>query len=206
MTYNCCLINLSPPTQTTYKLDLPNASAASIDETFKLLSGMISAPVFTPQGVKTEVPIVLAEMRERQGPESHVIEATRATFFKGQPLADRSPIGKVATLEAATADSIKAFHDTWYRPDNTVIVVAGDAEPGALVAQITKWFGDWHANGPKPAQPDFGAPHAPAKADPRQHVRNPVDENGGDCRAWPAACGQCRNIAAMAQGQRHNCL
>ena len=162
------------PTQTTYKLDLPNASPETTDETFKLLSGMISAPIFTPQGVKTEVPIVLAEMREREGPESHVIEATRAAFFKGQLLADRSPIGKVASLEAATADSIKAFHDKWYRPDNTVIIVAGDAEPAAMVAQITKWFGDWHAVGPKPAQPDFGAPHAPAGANARHSGHDPL--------------------------------
>ena len=107
------------PTQTTYKLDLPNASPASIDETFKLLSGMISAPIFTPQGVRTEVPIVLAEMREREGAETHVIEATRAAFFKGQPLADHSPIGRVATLEAATSDSINGTGPTtpssWWR-------------------------------------------------------------------------------------------
>ena len=164
------------PTQTTYKLDLPNASPETTDETFKLLSGMISAPIFTPQGVKTEVPIVLAEMREREGAETHVIEATRAAFFKGQPLADRSPIGRVATLEAADSASIKAFHDKWYRPDNTVIVVAGDADPAMLVAQIGKWFGDWHGVGPKPAQPDFGAPRAPAGSDPKQPGHNPVDE------------------------------
>lgn len=164
------------PTQTTYKLDLPNASAVSIDETFKLLSGMISAPIFTPQGVRTEVPIVLAEMREREGPEARVVDATRAAFFKGQPLADRSPIGKVATLEAATADSIKAFHDKWYRPDNTVVIVAGDADPAALVGEITKWFGDWHAAGPRPAQPDFGEPHAPpVKHDSHHPGPVPVD-------------------------------
>ena len=40
-------------TQTVYKLDLPNATPANLDETFKLLSGMITAPIFTPQGVKT---------------------------------------------------------------------------------------------------------------------------------------------------------
>jgi zinc protease len=164
------------PTQTTYKLDLPGATPTSIDETFKLLSGMISAPIFTPQGVKTEVPIVLAEMREREGPESHVIEATRATFFKGQLLADRTPIGTVATLEAATAASIKAFHDKWYRPDNTVIVVAGDADPATMVAEITRWFGDWHSVGPKPAQPDFGEPRAPAGDKPARPGQNPVGE------------------------------
>ncbi len=149
------------PTQTTYKLDLPNASPATITETFKLLSGMITAPIFTPQGVRTEVPIVLAEMREREGPEARVVEATRATFFAGQPLANRAPIGTVATLEAASAASIKAFHDMWYRPDNSVIVVVGDADPAMLIGQITTWFGPWRAAGKAPPQPDFGAPQPP---------------------------------------------
>lgn len=162
------------PTETTYKLDLPAATPDTIDQTFKLLSGMIAEPIFTPEGVKTEVPIVLAEMRERQGPEARVVEATRAAFFTGQPLAKRSPIGTVETLEAATAESIRAFHQKWYRPDNTVIVVAGDADPAALTAEITKWFGPWHVAGPKPAEPDFGAPHAPPGT--RPGTVNPVGE------------------------------
>jgi zinc protease len=115
-------------------------------------------------------------MRERQGPESRVIEATRAAFFKGQPLADRSPIGTVETLNAATADSIKAFHDKWYRPDNTVIVVAGDADPATLVGEITKWFGDWQSVGKKPAQPDFGEPMAAAGTVSKDVNKVPVDE------------------------------
>jgi zinc protease len=159
-------------TQTVYKLDLPDATAPKLDETFKLLSGMITAPIFTPVGVKTEVPIVLAEMRERTGPQARVVDATRSLFFAGQPLASRSPIGTVDTLNAATADSIKAFHDKWYRPDNAVIVVAGDADPQTLVAEIKQWFGGWKGAGKKPPQPDFGTPVAPAGADPK----NPVGE------------------------------
>ncbi|MCH7629189.1 MAG: insulinase family protein [Proteobacteria bacterium] len=159
-------------TQTVYKLDVPEADVAKTDETFKLLSGMITAPIFTPEGVKTEVPIVLAEMRERMGPQSRVVDGTRGVFFAGQPLADRSPIGTVDTLNAATSASIKAFHDKWYRPDNAVIIVAGDADPQTLVAQIQKWFGGWKAPGKKPPQPDFGKPVAPAGVDPA----NPVGE------------------------------
>lgn len=159
-------------TQTVYKLDLPDATAPKLDETFKLLSGMITAPIFTPQGVRTEVPIVLAEMRERIGPRARVMDETRSLFFAGQPLASRSPIGTVDTLNAATSESVKAFHDKWYRPDNTVIVVAGDADPQVLIGKIRQWFGDWKAQGKKPAQPDFGAPVAPPGTDPR----NPVGE------------------------------
>ena len=160
------------PTQTVYKLDIPQASPEKLDETFKLLSGMIMAPVFTDPGVKTEVPIVLAEMRERTSPQSRVLDQTRDLFFKGQLLASRNPIGTVATLEAANAAAIKAFHSKWYRPDNTVIVVAGDADPAALIARIEQWFGGWKATGKKPPQPDFGKPVAPAGLDPK----NPVGE------------------------------
>src|SRR6516165_10835746 len=55
------------PTQTVFKLDLPNAIPASLDESFKLLSGMVTAPTLSEANIRTEVPIVLAEMRERGG-------------------------------------------------------------------------------------------------------------------------------------------
>ncbi|MFC4296102.1 M16 family metallopeptidase [Novosphingobium tardum] len=158
------------PTGTTYKLDLPNATPATLDETFKLLSGMITAPIFTAHGVKTEVPIVLAEMRERGGPAQRVAEATRALYFQGQPLANRTPIGKVETLEAATDASVRAFHDRWYRPENTVIVVAGDVDAAVLEAQVKKWFGDWRGVGKFVPTPSFGAPAAPKGSDPANPV------------------------------------
>ncbi|MBB3861485.1 zinc protease [Novosphingobium hassiacum] len=160
------------PTQTVYKLDIPQATPAKLDETFKLLSGMVTAPIFTDHGVKTEVPIVLAELRERTSPQSRVLDQTRDLFFKGQLLAARNPIGTPETLNAANAAAVKAFHDKWYRPDNTVIVVAGDAEPAVLIARIQQWFGGWKVAGKKPAQPDFGKPVAPSGLD----RKNPVGE------------------------------
>lgn len=162
------------PTQTVYKLDIPDISPAKLDETFRLLSGMITAPIFTDVGVKTEVPIVLAEMRERSGPQTRILDGTRAIFFAGQPLGSRSPIGTEETLNAATPAKVKAFHDAWYRPDNAVIVVAGDADPQALITRIKQWFGTWKGTGKRPPQPDFGAPKPPVAADPA----NPV----GDAR------------------------
>ncbi|MBX9883888.1 MAG: insulinase family protein [Novosphingobium sp.] len=158
------------PTQTVYKLDIPDVSPAKLDETFRLLSGMITAPIFTDVGVKTEVPIVLAEMRERSGPQTRILDGTRAVFFAGQPLGSRSPIGTEETLDAATPAKVKAFHDAWYRPDNAVIVVAGDADPQALITRIKQWFGTWKGTGKRPPQPDFGAPRPPVGGDPANPV------------------------------------
>lgn len=150
------------PTQTVYKLDLPNATPENLEESFKLLSGMITAPIFTDAGVKTELPIVLAEMRERGGAAQRVSDATRALYFAGQPLADRSPIGREETLTAANAASVGAFHQRWYRPENTVIVVAGDTTPAELERLTRKWFADWKVKGKATPAPSFGQPVAPA--------------------------------------------
>jgi zinc protease len=160
------------PTHTVFKLDLPGATPASLDESFKLLSGMMIAPTLSERDVHTEVPIVLAEKRERGGAQERVQDATRETFYAGQLLASRTPIGTEASLNAATSASVRAFHSRWYRPENTVIVAAGDADPAALAALVQKWFSAWQVAGKPTRAPGFGDPVAPAGSDPA----NPVGE------------------------------
>lgn len=160
------------PTHTVYKLDLPNSTPASLEESFRLLSGMIREPALTQANIDTEVPIVLAEKRERGGASQRVSEATRSLFFAGQPLAERNPIGTGETLRGARQDAVRAFHSRWYRPENVVIVAVGDADPLMLAAQIEKWFSDWRGKGKPAPAPDFGKPVAPEGGDPA----NPVGE------------------------------
>lgn len=160
------------PTQTVFKLDLPNATPAALDESFKLLSGMITAPTLSDANIHTELPIVLAEMRERGGAVAHVQDVTRQTFYAGQLLARRAPIGLLATLNAANQDTIRAFHSRWYRPETTVVIVSGDCDPVACVQLVKTWFGGWKVPGKPAPAPSFGDPVAPKDADPT----NPVGE------------------------------
>jgi zinc protease len=55
-----------------------------------------------------------------------------------------------ATLGTVTLDDVKQFHAATVRPDLTTIVVIGDTTPDEAKAVITKWFGTWKAEGPKP--------------------------------------------------------
>ena len=152
------------PTHTAYKLDIPNIDQAKLSESFKLLSGMIREPVLNDANVSAERPIVLAEKRERGGAGQRMAELTRQTFFAGQRLATRSPIGTDETLRAADGKAVKAFYDRWYRPENTVIVVAGDADPMVLAGLVEQWFGDWKGSGTPGVAPDFGDPVPPPGA------------------------------------------
>jgi len=52
----------------------------------------------------------------------------------------RSPIGSIADLDSATIDDIRAFHAVYYRPDNAVLVVAGNFKPADLDRWVNKYF------------------------------------------------------------------
>ncbi len=160
------------PTQTVYQLDLPSVTAANLDESMKLLSGMIREPRISAAAVEAERGVVVSELRESDGPQKRIADATNAHLFAGQPLADRSPIGTQETLAGARADSVAAFHDRWYRPDRAVIVIVGDTDPAEFERLIARYFGDWSADGPNPTPPDFGTP------DPKAAVAREIVEPG----------------------------
>ncbi|MBV8973354.1 MAG: insulinase family protein, partial [Sphingomonadaceae bacterium] len=63
-----------------------------------------------------------------------------AASFTRHPYA-RSPIGSIADLDSATLDDIRAFHATYYRPDNAVLVVSGNFDPVQLNAWVDQYFG-----------------------------------------------------------------
>lgn len=146
------------PTQTVYQLDLPSVTAASLDESMKLLAGMIREPRISELAVAAERGVVMSELREADGPQKRIADATNAHLFAGQLLGDRSPIGTIASLGKASAPSVAAFHKRWYRPERAVVVIVGDADPAELAGLVAKYYGDWRVDGPNPAAPDFGKP------------------------------------------------
>lgn len=152
------------PTETVYKLDLPNARPTGLDESVKILAGMMEAPNIGDDTVNAERAVVMAEQREQFGPAVRMGDATRRHFFQGQKLANRSTIGTTQTLAAATADGLRAFHDRWYRPERAVVVIAGDVDPAAMEVLVKKHFSAWRGAGPNPKQPDFGKPDPAGKA------------------------------------------
>ncbi|WP_380788049.1 M16 family metallopeptidase [Sphingomonas sp. R86521] len=53
----------------------------------------------------------------------------------------RGTIGSLENLEAAGIDDVRAFHATYYRPDNAVLVVSGNFDPAQLDAWVAQYFG-----------------------------------------------------------------
>ena len=44
-------------------------------------------------------------------------------------------------LDASSLEDVRAFHSTYYRPDNAVLIVVGDFEQQQLDQWVDKYFG-----------------------------------------------------------------
>jgi zinc protease len=145
------------PAKTVYQLDLPQADRAALDKSLQILSDMVDNASFTPAAVDAERKVVLAEKGRRPELSTRFSDVSRALFFRGLKIAERNTIGTDETLRAATPQSLSAFYERWYRPDNATIVIVGDADPAMLTELIAKHFGGWRATGAAPPVPDYGA-------------------------------------------------
>jgi zinc protease len=53
----------------------------------------------------------------------------------------RPGIGSIEELDASTLADVQAFHSTFYRPDNAVLIVAGDLDPKEFDAWVDRYLG-----------------------------------------------------------------
>jgi zinc protease len=65
--------------------------------------------------------------------------------------------GDLSDIEAATLDDVKSFFDTYYAPNNAVLVVAGDTTPDEVMTLAAKHFGGIPSR-PVPPPPDISEP------------------------------------------------
>lgn len=77
-----------------------------------------------------------------------------------------SAVGTAASLQALSAADLKAFHAARYRPDNALLIVAGDVTADTVLPLLERALGGWKA----PATPVTAAPVAPAKQLAARHV------------------------------------
>jgi zinc protease len=78
--------------------------------------------------------------------------------------------GTEATITALNASDLNGFHDSWLRPDNVRILVAGDTTLDKIVPQLDAVFGDWKA--PASALPKKNIGNVAAQREPRVFLIN----------------------------------
>ncbi|MBV8300244.1 MAG: insulinase family protein [Candidatus Eremiobacteraeota bacterium] len=94
------------------------------------------------QNFATERDVVIGEYDQRilAEPYGMLDELVNREAYLLHPYR-RGVIGSPQELNAAALEDVVAFHATYYRPDNAIVVVVGDLDPDETLAMIERWFG-----------------------------------------------------------------
>jgi zinc protease len=141
--------------RTTYMLDLPRNDAGLLDTAMMLMRETASELNFEAGAVNRERGVVLAEMRDRNSFQLRNFVDSVAFAYPAALYGKRLPIGTAETLNAASADALKAFWRREYVPAQAVVIVIGDFAPEQVETLIKARFADWKA-APAEAQPNAG--------------------------------------------------
>jgi zinc protease len=80
-------------------------------------------------------------------------EQLLAAVFKGTPY-EHSPLGTRPSFDKITDAMLRKFHNTWYAPNNAVLVVVGNIVPQTVLARVKNVFGGIPSK-KLPARPEF---------------------------------------------------
>jgi len=102
----------------------------------------MSALALNEQNFASERDVVKEEYRQRilANPYGEFYLDIDRKSFAVHPY-KRPGIGNIAELDASKLPEVRAFHSTFYRPDNATLVVVGDFKQEELDGWIKKYFG-----------------------------------------------------------------
>ena len=128
--------------ETVYMLQVPTDDAKLLSTGYDVLEDWAGAVSFDPKEVDKERGVVIEEWRLGRGANQRVFDKQWPVFLAGSKYAERKPIGDKEILETAPVERLKAFYEDWYRPDNMAVIVVGDIDPDAALAEVKKRFSD----------------------------------------------------------------
>lgn len=144
-------------TSTFYNLDLPQNSPEKITLGLSILRDFADGGLFAKADIKREAKVIESERRTRASSASQIGEALTAYLYPDTLLTRRSPIGTPESVRSATAERLRDFYRTWYRPSRMTIIAVGDADPELIERLIQEQFATFRpAIATEPTEPDLG--------------------------------------------------
>ncbi|HWF83364.1 MAG TPA: insulinase family protein, partial [Vicinamibacterales bacterium] len=144
--------------ETVYMLDLPSGQPEIVAKGLMALADFAGGLTFDPTALDKERGVVIEEWRGGLGASSRVRDKQFPLLFYQSRYVERLPIGKPDIIRTAPASRLRAFYDTWYRPDRMAVIAVGDIEPSQMTAAIVSTFGPLKPRAPAAPMPNAAVP------------------------------------------------
>lgn len=137
--------SLSADTAADYFLLSLKTVTADFAEILTLAGEILRSPTFPETEVELERRIALQDIRsQKEQPFSIAFEQLRQMMYQNHPYG-LSALGDETTMSRITQADLVNYHQTYFRPDNMVISIAGRVTQTDAVDLVEKVFGDWLA-------------------------------------------------------------
>ncbi len=137
--------NLSAEASTDYFLVSLKTVSTDWSEMLQLVGQMLRSPSFPEGEVELERYLTIQDIRsQKEQPFNIAFDQLRQVVYQDHPYA-LSVLGTEATVSQLNRSDLEQFHQTYFRPDNMIISLAGRVTPEEAVAEIERVFGDWKA-------------------------------------------------------------
>ena len=142
-----------------------NALKPRLEPSLALYADIIQNPAFRQEDfTRAQVQQVAAIQQANRSPGAIANKVLAANVYGPNSPYGRPIQGTEASVGGLTPADAKAYHDTWFRPDNATLVVVGDVTMAELQPQLEQAFAGWRApSTPLPAKPEAGVAGAPAR-------------------------------------------
>ena len=131
-------------------------SAKSLKKDFglvlDLLSDELRNPAFPQDQFDKQKGQMLSQLEEsKESPDQQAARLFYNAVFPADHPYHRLTIEDAGkALQSVAREDAVAFHDKYYRPDTTIMVIAGDVDAKQAVEMVKQYFGDWKGEGPAP--------------------------------------------------------
>jgi len=141
--------SLSADAATDYFLVSLKTVSADFGEILALAGQILQLPTFPLEQIELEQKLALQDIRsQKEQPFNIAYNQMRQAMYQKHPYA-MSVLGSETTISHLTRADLRKFHQTYFRPDNVVISIAGRIKLPEAIALVEKIFGGWQA----PPQP-----------------------------------------------------
>ena len=150
----------------------PLTFVSNLEELARMEADRFARLDFEEPLFRTEAGAVLGEYRRSAANPGLRMSEVQSRLLYGDYGYGHTTIGFLEDVEDMPNEYAAAvkFYEDWYRPNNAVVVVAGDVEPDSIFSLAENLYGSWQRRElpPLPDAPPVGGPE-------REHVEWPAD-------------------------------
>ena len=128
--------------QTVYRVcDVPTTKGqAALDSCMLILRDWSCGLSLEADEIDKERDVVHNEYRLGESASQRMIMRALPKMYPGSKYGERMPIGLMSVIDSFKPETLRAYYQKWYRPDNQAIIVVGDIDVDHTEAKVKELF------------------------------------------------------------------